>query len=122
MLYATIGQWRVFLFMALAGAGAGCWYGLILRTGRLMVPGPWLHALLDLFSALGIWIILTWALLAANYGQPRAYALAAAALGFAAQRLTLAPLVSWILRLLGRVSGWVVVAISRPVWVKNIFR
>ena len=85
MLYATIGQWRVFLFMALAGAGAGCWYGLILRAGRLMVPGPWLHALLDLFSALGIWIILTWALLAANYGQPRAYALAAAALGFAAQ-------------------------------------
>ena len=66
--------------------------------------------------------VLTWALLAANYGQPRAYALAAAALGFAAQRLTLAPLVSGILRLLGRVSGWVVVAISRPVWVKNIFR
>lgn len=117
-----MGQWRVFLFMALAGAAAGCWYGLILRAGRLMAPGPWLHALLDLFSALGVWVILTGALLAANYGQPRAYALAAAALGLALERLTLAPLVTGGLRLLGRVLGWALAVISRPAWVKKIFQ
>ena len=122
MLSSTIGQWRVFLFLALARATASCWYGIPPRAGRLMVPGPWLHALLDLFSALGIWTILTVALLAANYGQPRAYVLAAAALGLALERLTLAPLVTQTARLLGRAMTWVLAVLSRPAWIKKIFR
>lgn len=122
MLYYTIGQWRVFVFMLLAGAAAGAWYGLILRAGRLMQAGPWLNAFLDLLCALGIWLVLTAALLIANYGQVRAYALIAFALGLAIERLTVGRLIMLLLNGLGLGLKKALEAITSCHLMKKIFR
>lgn len=122
MLYYTIGQWRVFVFMLLAGAAAGCWYGLLLRAGRLMQAGPWLNAFLDVLSALGIWLTVTWALILANYGQVRFYALAAAALGLAIQRLTVGRLLMRLIGLAASGLGRAFRYIARCTLIKKIFR
>lgn len=122
MLYYTIGQWRVFVFMLLAGAAAGAWYGIILRAGRLMQAGPWLNAFLDLLCALGVWLVLTAALLIANYGQVRAYALMAFALGLAIERLTVGRLLMLLLNGIGLGLKKALEGITRCGLVKKIFR
>ena len=83
MLYQTIGQFRVFLWMLAAGALAGAWYAVTALARRLLRAGVWLGLCADLAFGLGAGLIFCAALYTANLGELRLYAVLAAALGFA---------------------------------------
>jgi len=122
MLYYTLGQWRIFFFMALAGVVCGCWYGIMERIARCLHAGWWLHALIDLFSALGIWMIVTLALVRSAYGEIRLYALVGAALGFALERITLGYGSRALEKRLCLFTSRLFPKISLPNWAKKFFR
>lgn len=84
-----------------AGVLAGAWYGVVDRVARLLSAGPLIHALCDLATALGAWLIVALALLASCYGEMRAYALFGAACGFVLERLTVGKLANYLARHLG---------------------
>jgi len=83
MLFTTIGQYRVFLWMLAAGAAIGAWYALTAAVRHLLCAGLWLGLLADIAFGVGAAALFCLALYTANYGQLRFYAVAAAALGFA---------------------------------------
>ena len=82
MLFTTLGQHRVFLWMLAAGALTGAWYAGMAALRRLLSAGPWLSLLADCAFGLGAAAIFCLALFTANYGQLRLYAVLADALGF----------------------------------------
>ena len=90
MLYYTVGQWRIFVFLFAAGALCGLWHGLFLILSKIFRAGFFLRALLDFAAALGIAVLLTTALLIACDGEIRVFSLLAALLGFLAYRNTVA--------------------------------
>ena len=83
MLFSTIGQGRVFLWMAAAGALIGAWYAAMEALRRLLSAGFWLSLAADIAFGGGAAALFCLALYTANYGQPRLYAVAGSALGFA---------------------------------------
>ena len=83
MLFSTLGQWRVFLWMLAAGAAIGAWYACAAALRRLLCAGPWLSLLVDLAFGIGAAAIFCLALCLANRGQPRLYAVLATLLGAA---------------------------------------
>lgn len=122
MLYYTVNQWQVFLLLTAAGALCGCWYGFMAHTGALLEAGPWLRAFLDGLTALGIWLILTLALVRACWGEVRLYALAGAWAGFLLQRCTLGRLAPGLIRGMGKGLIRGMEKISRVKWIKKFFR
>lgn len=83
MLYQTIGQYQIFLWMLAAGALIGAWYALTAAVRRVLCAGVWLGLCADVAFGAGAAAIFCAALYTANYGEPRFYTVAAAALGFA---------------------------------------
>lgn len=122
MLYYTIGQWRIFVAMALAGLCAGAWYGLMSRAARFLQAGRWLNAFFDALISLGMWACILAGLLLCNYGEMRLYALVAAAAGFALYRLTIARLLGAMLDILLRALGAAYHALASRKIILKIFR
>ena len=82
MLFATIGQFPLFLWMTGAGILTGMLYTFFSLLRRLLEAGFWLTLLADILFGLCAAVILTGALLAGNHGQVRPYALIGALTGF----------------------------------------
>ena len=82
MLFSTIGQGWVFLWMLAAGALIGAWYALLAALRRLLAAGFWLSLAADIAFGVGAAAIFCAALVAANYGRVRLYAVLATLLGF----------------------------------------
>ena len=82
MLFSTVGQGWVFLWMMGAGAAIGAWYALLAALRRLLRAGFWLSLLADVAFGVGAAAVFCAALVAADYGRVRLYALLAALLGF----------------------------------------
>ena len=122
MLFSTVGQGRVFLWMVAAGAVIALWYGLCAALRRLLAAGFWLSLAADAAFGAGAAALFSLALIAANYGAPRLFALLGAALGFA--------LCAWALfRPAQRAAGAVrraacriFVTLCRFRWIKVLFR
>lgn len=91
MLFSTIGQIHVFLWMVGAGLAIGALYTLFATIRRLLCAGFWLTLLLDALFGLGAGLILIAAGLVASYGQLRLYELMGAAAGFALFEAGIAP-------------------------------
>jgi len=83
MLFATIAQPLVFLFMLLCGGVIALWYGALSALRQLMAAGPWLSLVCDLIFGLGCAVILILGLVLADYGRLRLYSLLAALCGAA---------------------------------------
>lgn len=81
MLFSTISQPLIFLWMMLCGSVMALWYGLADGVRRLMGAGFWLSLLCDLVFGLGCAVILTGGLIAADYGRLRLYSLLGVILG-----------------------------------------
>lgn len=81
MLFATIGQGRLFLWMMASGVAIGLWYGMTAGLRRVIQAKFWLTLCCDLLFGLGAAVILCGALVAGNWGSPRPFALLAAGLG-----------------------------------------
>ena len=83
MLFSTVGQGWVFLWMVAAGALIGAWYGALAALRRLLSAGIWISLLADVAFGVGAAAIFCAALTAANGGEWRLYAALGAVLGFA---------------------------------------
>jgi len=83
MLFSTIAQPQMFLWMMLSGMAAAIWFEIVDGTRRLMQAGRLLSLFTDMVFALGLAVILILFFLWGNYAQFRLYALFASALGFA---------------------------------------
>lgn len=91
MLFATVGQIYVFLWMVGAGAAIGALWALMGALRRLFAAGLWLSLFLDALAGLGTALILIAAMLLGNYGAVRLYELLGAAVGAALFTLGVAP-------------------------------
>ena len=83
MLFATIGQWKVFVAMMAAGLLVGLVYDLLAGARRLLRAGPLLSLCADLAFGLAAALVLGGALTFANYGQARLFAFLGACAGAA---------------------------------------
>ena len=83
MLFATIGQWKVFVAMMAAGLLVGLVYDLLAGARRLLRAGPLLSLCADLAFGLTAALVLGGALTFANYGQMRLFAFLGAGAGAA---------------------------------------
>lgn len=81
MLFSTIGQIHVFLWMVGAGLAVGALYALCAALRRLLDAGFWLTLAIDAMFGLGAAALLIVAALTADYGRLRLYELLGAALG-----------------------------------------
>ena len=82
MLFSTVGQGWVFLWMMGAGALIAAWYGLLAGLRRLLAAGFWLSLAADLAFGAGTAAIFCAALVAADYGRFRLYSALGALAGF----------------------------------------
>ena len=122
MLFGTVGQLRVFVWMAAAGAVIGAWYGCAALWRRLLSAGFWLGLAADTAFGLGAAAIFCLALYAANYGQVRLYAVAASALGFAIFALGAFPVGRRAIQGTKWMLHRIIVTLSGYRWIKVIFR
>lgn len=81
MLFSTIGQIHVFLWMVGAGLAIGALYALCAAVRKLLCAGFWLSLLADAVFGLIAAAVLIIAALTADYGRLRLYELLGAALG-----------------------------------------
>ena len=122
MLFATIGQGWVFVWMAAAGAAIGAWYALLAGARRLLRAGFWLSLAADAAFGAGAAAIFCAALVSANYGEARLYAVLGAALGFMAFAMgVMAPGRRAARALAGEIRR-IFVKIRGFRWIKVIFR
>lgn len=83
MLFATVGQGWVFVWMVAAGALIACWYALLAALRRLLAAGFWLSLVADVAFGVGAAAIFCGALVTADYGRVRLFSVAGALAGFA---------------------------------------
>lgn len=83
MLFATMNQARLFVWMMAAGVAMGAWYLLTALLRRFVRAGFWLSLGCDLLFALGSAALFMAALIAANYGQARLFEILGFLLGAA---------------------------------------
>jgi len=81
MLFSTIGQFPVFLWMTAAGVLIGAWYAFLAGVRRLLEAGFWLSLISDIAFGAGAAAIFILFLVAANYGRMYFYTLLGAVLG-----------------------------------------
>lgn len=122
MLFATIGQGALFVWMMAAGAVMGAWYVLTLMLRRFIQAGFWLTLACDLLFGAGCALIFTAALIAGNYGQLRPFALLGALLGALIFLLGLLPPLCALGRYLRRFFARIVAALARNRCLKVIFK
>ena len=122
MLFATIGQGWVFLWMLAAGAVIGAWYALLAALRRLLAAGFWLSLAADLAFGAGAAAIFCGALVAANYGRAELYTALGAALGFALFALGVFPPARRAADAVAGAIRRILVKIRRYRWIKVIFR
>lgn len=122
MLFSTIGQIHVFLWMVGAGLLAGALYALAAAVRRLLCAGFWLTLLIDMLTGLGVAVILIVALITGNYGRLRLYELLGACAGAALFALGVEPPVRGFLRAILRAIQRVFKRIANFHLIKVIFR
>jgi len=118
MLFSTIGQGWVFLWMMAAGALIGAWFCLLDGLRGLMQAGFWLNLILDIIFGLGAAVIFALGLISANYGRTRLFAVLGALMGFSLFLLGFKPPV----RSLGRGLRRLGAGIKQLRWIKILFR
>lgn len=122
MLFQTIGQHRIFLWMFASGVLIGAWYGCVGLVRRLICAGTWLGLLCDAIFGLGAGAIFCGALYVANYGALRLYAVLAALLGAAVFALGAFPTEKRVNHVMKCMAKRFFVKISGYRWIKVIFK
>lgn len=122
MLFSTIGQNYVFLWMTCAGLLVGALYALCAGLRRLLEAGFWLTLLIDVLFGLGAGTILIAALVTGSYGAVRLYELLGVALGVVLFELGLAPVIRGVLEALRRIVRRLYDAVANFRLIKVIFK
>lgn len=122
MLFSTIGQIYVFIWMVAAGILIGAWYALLNALRRLLCAGRWLTLLIDLAFGVGAAALFILALVTGNYGQVRFYVVMGAILGFALFSMGIYLPIKWMA---GKCTGVICrlfIKIGQLRWIKVIFK
>ena len=122
MLFATIGQFSVFVWMLAAGALIGLWYAALAALRRLLRAGFWLSLAADIAFGAGAAVIFAAALVTANYGQLRLYAALAALMGFGLCAAGVYPPALGAARALAGGARRIFAKLKDNRWIKVIFR
>lgn len=122
MLFFTIGQIHVFLWMIGAGLAVGALYTLCAALRRLLQAGFWLTLTIDALFGLGAAVILIAAALTASYGRLRAFELLGAFLGAALFLLGVRPPLERLFRKLSGIIRRVFRKIANFRLIKVIFK
>ena len=122
MLFSTIGQGWVFLWMVAAGALIGAWYALLAALRRLLSAGFWLSLAADVAFGVGAAAIFCAALVVADYGRVRLYAILGALAGFALFAAGVFPPARRAASALAGAARRIFVKIRAYRWIKVIFR
>ena len=122
MLFATVSQARLFVWMMAAGAVVGAWYALTALLRRILQAGFWLTLACDLLFGAGSAVILIAALVAGNYGQARPFEILGALCGATLFGLGLSPPLKALLGRVQRVRRKIVSAFAQNRLIKVIFK
>ena len=122
MLFSTIGQIHVFVWMLGAGVAIGAWYACLAGLRHLLRAGVWLSLIADVAFGAGAAVLFCLALITANYGRVRLFAVLAAALGFALFAAGVYPPGRRAIRGMTRWLCRIFVKIGQLRWIKVIFR
>ena len=122
MLFGTIGQGWVFVWMVATGALIGAWYALLAALRRLLAAGTWLSLAADAAFGAGAAAIFCAALVAANYGQVELYAVGGALAGFALFAAGAFPPARRLAEAFTAKARRIIVIFRRFRWIKVIFR
>lgn len=122
MLFATVGQARLFVWMMAAGAAVGAWYMLTALLRRILTAGFWLTLACDLLFGAGSALILCAALVAGNYGQVRPFEILGALLGAALFGFGFVPPLRALARRLRGVRRRIVASLANNRLINVIFK
>ena len=122
MLFSTVGQGWVFLWMVAAGAVIAVWYALLAGLRRLLSAGFWLSLAADLAFGIGAAAIFCGALVAADYGRLRLFPVGGALLGFALCATGLFSPARRAASAIGRRMHRIFVTIRGYRWINVIFK
>jgi len=122
MLFATVGQGWVFLWMVAAGALIACWYALLAALRRLLAAGFWLSLAADVAFGVGAAAIFCAALVAADYGRVRLFSILGTLAGFGLCAVGLFPPIGGIAFALNRSIRHTFVKIHKNRWINVIFK
>lgn len=122
MLFSTVGQGWVFVWMLASGALIAVWYALLAALRRLLAAGFWLSLASDAAFGVGAAVLLCGALVTADYGRVRLYSLLGAGLGFSLCAYGLFPPARKAASVFGRTVCRIFVKIGGFRWIKVIFR
>ena len=122
MLFSTIGQFEVFLWMTAAGVLIGACYAVLAALRRLLQAGFWLSLASDIAFGTGAAGIFLSFLIAANYGRMRLFTLLAAGLGVCLFTFGLFPPLKALTSGAGRVLCRLYCALKRNRLINVIFR
>lgn len=122
MLFYTIGQVHIFLWMVGAGLAIGALYTLCALLRRLLCAGFWLTLFIDAMFGFCAAIVLILAALTADYGRIRLYELLGAALGAILFDLGVRPLIEKLITLAACGLGRLFKTITNIRLIKVIFK
>lgn len=122
MLFATIGQAQLFVWMMAAGAVIGAWYTLTALLRRILQAGFWLTLACDLLFGAGSAAILIAALVVGNYGRVRPFEILGALFGALLFGVGLAPPLRAAARRVRRAGQKIVTALGKNRLIKVIFK
>lgn len=122
MLFATVGQGALFIWMAVAGMAVGVWYGMTALLRHVLQAGFWLTLACDLLFGLGSAVILLYFMITGNYGQIRLFSILGAVLGFFLFMFALAAPMTWLLELLQNKFRHFMTKLSQNRLINVIFR
>jgi len=122
MLFSTIGQGRIFLWMAASGILIGAWYAFLAAVRRLLDAGFWLSLIADIAFGAGAAVIFLAFLITANYGVMRLYPLLGAGVGIYLFAFGLFPLLKRLFLGLNSILCSVVSKLKQNRLIKVILR
>lgn len=122
MLFATVGQGALFLWMMAAGAAVGLWYALLAALRRFIQAGFYLTLVCDLAFGIGSAVILIAFLVSGNYGRVRLFEIVAALLGALIFALAASPLLKGLENALHRTLRKIKASLSGNRLIKVIFK
>lgn len=122
MLFATVGQGALFLWMMVAGMIVGLWYGITALLRRILRAKLLLSFVCDLLFALGAAAILLGFMFVGNYCQMRLFLFLGAALGFSLFCFALAKPMQRLMDILKNAGKRIMSRISKNRFINVIFR
>lgn len=122
MLFSTIGQPAIFLWMTASGVLIGVWYAFLAGLRRLTEAGALLSLACDLLFGLGAAVILLAALITADYGRLRLYMLLGVLLGMLLFAGGFLPLIGHCIRKISMALSGIRAVVSKNRLIKVIFK